>query len=105
MALLAAVLAPPASAADPLAACRLPEMQLRTDVGLGFPRKPDRLQTTGQLRFRVLFVDFSDAPATVAPRDVLSIISPRAERHLQALLASDAHGDTFRIARAATHRD
>ncbi|OEZ55637.1 hypothetical protein [Duganella sp. HH105] len=85
MALLAALLALPASAADPLAACRLPEMQLRTDVGLGFPRKPDRLQTTGQLRFRVLFVDFSDALATVAPRDVLSIISPRAEQYFKAV--------------------
>ena len=73
------------AAADPLAACRLPEMHLRSDVGLGFPRNPWRLKTTGQLRFRVLFVDFSDAPATVAPREVLSIISPRAEQYFKAV--------------------
>ena len=85
MALSAALFALPASAADPLAACRLPEMQLRTDVGLGFPRKRDRLKATGRLRFRGLFVDFSDAPATVAPRDVLSIISPRAEQYFKAV--------------------
>ncbi|MYM74541.1 hypothetical protein GTP56_20420 [Duganella sp. FT134W] len=59
-----------ATVADPLAACRLPEMQLRSDVGLGFPRNPLRLKTLGEVRFRVLFVDFSDASATVSPQQV-----------------------------------
>ncbi|MRW88909.1 hypothetical protein GJ699_02825 [Duganella sp. FT80W] len=71
---------PAAYASDALAACRLPEMGLRSDVGLGFPRKPWRLKTVGELRFRVLFVDFRDAPATMAPQRVLDIISPRAEQ-------------------------
>jgi M6 family metalloprotease-like protein len=74
-----------ASAVDPLAACRLPEMQLRSDVGLGFPRNPLRLRTLGEVRFRVLFVDFSDAPATVSPQQVLDIISPRAEQFFSAV--------------------
>ncbi|RFP13854.1 hypothetical protein D0T23_15780 [Duganella sp. BJB475] len=94
LSVMLATLAPPAVAADastatatadPLASCRLPEMHLRSDVGLGFPRNPLRLKTTGQLRFRVLFVDFSDVPATVAPREVLSIISPRAEQYFKAV--------------------
>jgi M6 family metalloprotease-like protein len=74
-----------ASAVDPLAACRLPEMQLRSDVGLGFPRNPLRLRTLGEVRFRVLFVDFSDAPAMVSPQQVLDIISPRAEQFFSAV--------------------
>lgn len=74
-----------ASAVDPLAACRLPEMKLRSDVGLGFPRNPLRLKTLGEVRFRVLFVDFSDAPATVSPQQVLDIISPRAEQFFSAV--------------------
>jgi M6 family metalloprotease-like protein len=72
-------------AADALAACRLPEMQLRSDVGLGFPRNASRLKTLGELRFRVLFVDFSDAPATLSPQQLLSIISPRAEQFFSAV--------------------
>lgn len=55
-------------------------MQLRADVGLGFPRNPHRLKTVGELHFRVLFVDFRDAPARVSPQQILSIISPRAEQ-------------------------
>lgn len=84
-ALAALCCAPAASANDALAACRLPEMQLRSDVGLGFPRNPQRLKTRGELRFRVLFVDFSDAPAKVAPQQVLDMISPRAEQFFSAV--------------------
>ncbi len=82
---LAALCLPLARAGDALAACRLPEMQLRSDVGLGFPRNPWRLKTVGALRFRVLFVDFSDAPAKVSPQQVLNIISPRAEQFFSAV--------------------
>jgi M6 family metalloprotease-like protein len=78
-------LAADALAVDSLAACRLPEMQLRSDVGLGFPRNPLRLKALGEVRFRVLFVDFSDAPATVSPQQVLDIISPRAEQFFSAV--------------------
>jgi M6 family metalloprotease-like protein len=80
-----------AEAADAWAACRLPEMQLRSDVGLGFPRSPLRLKSVGELRFRVLFVDFSDAPATVTPQQVLSMISPRAEQFFNAVSYGKLH--------------
>jgi M6 family metalloprotease-like protein len=82
---LAALCLPLAHAGDAPAACRLPEMQLRSDVGLGFPRNPWRLKTIGALRFRVLFADFSDAPAKVSPQQVLDIISPRAEQFFSAV--------------------
>ena len=74
-----------ARAGDALSACRLPEMQLRGDVGLGFPRNPLRLKTVGVLRFRVLFVDFSDAPAKTPPQQVLDLISPRAAQFFSAV--------------------
>jgi M6 family metalloprotease-like protein len=74
-----------ATAADDIAACRLPEMNLRGDVGLGFPRIESRLRTTGDVHFRVLFVDFSDAPADQTPQQVMSIISPRAEQYFKAV--------------------
>jgi M6 family metalloprotease-like protein len=73
------------AAADPLAACRLPERGIRSDVGLGFPRKPHRLKTSGDLRFTVLFVDFSDVPAAVTPRQALDVISPNAEAFFRAV--------------------
>ena len=70
---------------DALAACRLPEMGLRNDVGLGFPRIPVRLKARGNVRFTVLFVDFNDVPATTSPQQVLSIISPQSEKYFDAV--------------------
>jgi len=67
------------NASDVYSSCRLPEMQIQRDVGLGFPRIPFRLRTTGTVRFTVLFVDFPDVPATQSPQDVMAIISPQAE--------------------------
>ncbi len=55
------------------------------DVGLGFPRIPYRLKTSGDVRFTVLFVDFSDVPATQSPKDVMAIISPQAEKFFSAV--------------------
>jgi len=74
-----------AIAVDDYAACRLPDMHIRRDVGLGFPRIPFRLKTTGEVRFTVLFVDFSDAPASRTPQDVMAIISPQAEQFFKAV--------------------
>ncbi len=64
---------------DPLTAARLPKASTRGDVALGFPRIPDRLPTTGTVRFKVIFVDFRDQPASRTPQSVFSIISPGAE--------------------------
>lgn len=63
-----------------LNSCRLPEVKARDDVGIGFPKIPFRLRSTGTVKFTVLFVDFSDAPATRTPQSVLGIISPAAEK-------------------------
>lgn len=72
-------------AADDLSACRLPEMHILGDVGLGFPRIAARLNTLGKLRVRVLFVDFSDVPARRTPRQMMDLLSPRAEQFFHAV--------------------
>jgi M6 family metalloprotease-like protein len=58
--------------------CKLPEAANRGDVGLGFPRYFNRMTTTGTVRAKLLFVDFSDAPAAQTPQQVYSIMSPAA---------------------------
>ncbi|MFZ6745517.1 hypothetical protein ACO0LC_20015 [Undibacterium sp. JH2W] len=70
---------------DALTLCRLPEMGIRSDVGLGFPRIGTRLRTLGDVKVTVLFVDFSDVPATQTPQQVMSIISPQAEKYYEAV--------------------
>jgi M6 family metalloprotease-like protein len=82
---LTTVLAPVTVMSAEVPACRLPEMNVRADVGLGFPRIDFRLKSTGTVHFHVLFVDFSDVPATQTPQQVMSIISPRAEQYFQAV--------------------
>jgi M6 family metalloprotease-like protein len=59
--------------------CRLPNLNPLDDVAIGFPRISNRVRTTGLLNITVLFVDFQDAPATLTPQQVFSIISPEAE--------------------------
>lgn len=85
LSLLVGILVSSSAFGSEVTACRLPEMKVRGDVGLGFPRIDFRLRSTGTVRFRVLFVDFSDVPATQAPEQVMSIISPRAEQYFQAV--------------------
>ncbi|MFZ6655368.1 hypothetical protein [Undibacterium sp. TJN19] len=80
-----------AKQSDPLALCRLPEMGIRSDVGLGFPRITNRLPTLGDVRITVLFVDFSDVPATATPQQVMSIISPEAEKYFDAVSYGKMH--------------
>jgi len=76
-------------AADPVAACKLPGVQL--GVGLGFPRIANRLRSTGDVRIKVLFVDFSDAVATTTPEATLAIISPGAEQFYEAVSYGRMH--------------
>jgi M6 family metalloprotease-like protein len=65
-------------AAPSVAECRLPN---RTgSVGFGFPRSTARLRSVGTVRATVLFVDFSDGPATRTPQQMLDILTPNAER-------------------------
>ncbi|HZM24713.1 MAG TPA: M6 family metalloprotease domain-containing protein [Anaerolineales bacterium] len=58
--------------------CKLPEAAHHRDIGLGFPRYATRMVSTGTVRAKVIFVDFSDAPANETPEQVFSRISPGA---------------------------
>jgi M6 family metalloprotease-like protein len=58
--------------------CKLPEAAHHRDVGLGFPRYPMRMASTGIVRAKVIFVDFPDAPATETPEQAFGLISPEA---------------------------
>lgn len=59
-------------------ACRLAFTE-GTYVGIGFPRAPERLHTTGTIVGTVLFVQFTDVTADRTPQDVMDILSPDAE--------------------------
>ena len=66
-------------------ACQLPEAAQRGDVGLGFPRYPERMVATGAVRAKVLLVDFSDAPAAETPAQALARITPGAPEFYRAV--------------------
>jgi M6 family metalloprotease-like protein len=68
-----------------MSACKLPEAANRGDVGLGFPRYSKRMPTSGKVRVKVLFVDFSDAPASIEPQQVFSLIYPDAPNFYKAV--------------------
>ncbi|CAF0785799.1 unnamed protein product [Brachionus calyciflorus] len=59
--------------------CRLPNPS-QYGVGIGFPRVQNRVKSLGIMNVTMLFVDFKNAPANRTTRDVLSIISPEAEK-------------------------
>ena len=66
--------------------CKLPDLAGRTDIGIGFPRKTYRTNPMGTIKVTVIFVDFSDAPATRTPQDVFSkSISPASENYFNAV--------------------
>ncbi len=56
--------------------CKLPIADGRGGVAIGgFPRYPDRLASTGTVNATVIFVDFSDAPATKTPAQAFAMVS------------------------------
>ena len=65
--------------------CKLPEAAHHRDVGLGFPRYPTRMLSTGTVRAKVLFVDFSDAQAAETPEQTFGLISPKASEFYKAV--------------------
>ena len=69
----------PAETPNQVEACKLPARAV-TNVGLGFPKLAERLSSIGLVKTVVLFVDFPDAPASEAPQDLFSQISPGAEK-------------------------
>jgi M6 family metalloprotease-like protein len=62
--------------------CKLPEFLVRGDVGLGFPRIANRTRSLGTVKVKVIFVDFSDSPASRTPQNVFGTISPAAENYI-----------------------
>ena len=65
---------------DLVAACKLPPLSF-TNVGLGLPNPAFKMPSVGDVKTIVLFVDFSDVPASQTPEELLSIISPGAETY------------------------
>ena len=66
----------PASVAE----ARLPDRTSNPgQVHIGFPVRSNALKPNGNVRIKVIFVDFSDAVATRTPQSVFGIISPGAE--------------------------
>jgi|LauGreSuBDMM15SN_2_FD.fasta_scaffold15533_1 M6 family metalloprotease-like protein len=70
---------------DPLFEARLTNTSSRSDVALGFPRFTHRLATTGNVRFKVIFVDFSDAAATRTVQSVFGLVNPAAAQNFAAM--------------------
>ena len=66
-------------AQDLLKQCRLPNRAPPHNVAIGFPKVSNRARSTGTLTITVLFVDFSDMPATQTVEQVFSLISPTTE--------------------------
>ena len=44
-------------------------------VAIGFPRKPGRANSVGEITFSVIFVDYNDAVASQSPQNVFNLIS------------------------------
>ena len=64
--------------------CRLVD-RAYISVGLGFPRNENRVHSIGNLTATVIFVDFSDVPATMKPEKVFNILSPGAENYFSSV--------------------
>jgi M6 family metalloprotease-like protein len=54
-----------------------------SNVAIGFPRLSDRAKSIGDSRITVIFVDFSDAPASQTPQQVFALISPTTENFVK----------------------
>jgi len=67
-------------ALHPANACKLRNYTSDAGSHLGFPRPAHRLPATGLVKGTVLFVDFSDAPASRSPEETFALISPEAEQ-------------------------
>lgn len=52
--------------------CKLPSQNTRGDVEVGFPKVSNRVRSVGEIHSLMIFVDFSDAPATVEAKTVYS---------------------------------
>lgn len=65
--------------------CKLPEMLIRGDVGIGFPKIANRMRSVGTVKVRIVFVDFSDAPASKSTQQVFNVLSPTGENYFNSV--------------------
>lgn len=100
--------AAPAPVVTGLTPCKLADASGRPDVAIGFPRIGHRAPSTGSVKVSVIFVDFSDAPATKTPQEIFGIISPAAENYYNAVsynnltLSFDATYKWFRMSKPSS---
>lgn len=93
---------------DPLFEARLTNTSSRPDVALGFPKFTHRLPTTGNVRFKVIFVDFSDAAATRTVASVYGLVNPAAAQNFASMsygklnLTFDPHLQWLRMSKPST---
>ncbi len=73
--------ASPAPVVTGMTPCKLADASGRPDVAIGFPRIGNRAPSTGSVKVSVIFVDFSDAPATRTPQEIFGNISPSTENY------------------------
>jgi len=91
--------------------CKLPELKEHPFIGVGFPRAVARVASSGKVKVTVIFVDFSDAPASRTPEDVFGIISPASETLLSAVsygklsLSFDPKFKWFRMSKPSASYD
>lgn len=77
-------------------------------VGLGFPRVPDRLRSTGSVRAIVLFADFPDVTAAMTPQQLMAILSPKASEFVGSVsygamqLVLEPHLEWLRMSQPST---
>ena len=70
--------------ANVMSSCRLPDVLNQQDMGIGFPRRPLRLKSTGTIQVAVVFIDFSDYPSTRTVDDVYSTVFPESATRFSA---------------------
>lgn len=66
----------PSSETSDISTCKLAIQDGLGDVAIGgFPRISDRLKSTGRVITKVIFVDFSDSPATMTPQQAFAKVA------------------------------
>lgn len=65
----------PTESIQSIASCKIPVIDGRGDVAIGFPRISDRMKSTGEVIIKVIFVDFPDAKASMTPELAFAKVS------------------------------
>ena len=70
---------PTSSPTNSTVSCKVPVLDGRGDVAIGFPRISDRLKSTGEVITKVIMVDFPDAQAAMTPQQAFAKVSQASE--------------------------